>query len=91
MRVFKRALLGLLLLNVLLVVAAQVAKRMLPAYGDDDSDVFAAVAAMDGAEIVNRSNTPHRRPMTRAPVTLTMTVLTGNVSWLKKGSIPLIK
>ena len=50
MRVFKRALLGLLLLNVLLVVAAQVAKRMLPAYGDDDSDVFAAVAAMNGAE-----------------------------------------
>ena len=56
MRVFKRALLSLLLLNVLLVVAAQVAKRMLPAYGDDDSDVFAAVAAMDGAEIVNRSD-----------------------------------
>lgn len=56
MRVFKRALLGLVLLNVLLVVAAQVAKRMLPAYGDEDSDVFAAVAAMDGAEIVNRSD-----------------------------------
>lgn len=56
MRVFKRALLGLLLLNVLLVVAAQVAKRMLPAYGDDDSDVFAAVAAMNGAEIANRSD-----------------------------------
>ena len=56
MRVFKRALLGLILLNVVLVVAAQVAKRMLPAYGDDDSDVFAAVAAMDGAEIVNQSD-----------------------------------
>jgi hypothetical protein len=56
MRVFKRALIGLLLLNVLLVAAAQVAKRMLPAYGDDDSDVFAAVAAMDGAEIVNHSD-----------------------------------
>jgi len=56
MRVLKRAALGLLLLNVLLVVAAQVAKRMLPAYGDDDSDVFAAVAAMDGAEIVNHSD-----------------------------------
>jgi len=56
MRVLKRAALGLLLLNVLLVVAAQVAKRMLPAYGDVDSDVFAAVAAMDGAEIVNHSD-----------------------------------
>ncbi|MEA3510664.1 MAG: LiaF-related protein [Actinomycetota bacterium] len=56
MRIFKRALLGVLLLNVLLVAAALVAKRMLPAYGDDDSDVFAAVAAMDGAEIVNRSD-----------------------------------
>lgn len=56
MRILKRALLGVLLLNVLLVAAALVAKRMLPAYGDEDSDVFAAVAAMDGAEIVNRSD-----------------------------------
>lgn len=56
MRVFRRVALGVVLLNVLLVVAAQVAKRMLPAYGDDDSDVFAAVAAMDGAEIANRSD-----------------------------------
>lgn len=56
MRIIKRALLGVLLLNVLLVFAAQVAKRMLPAYGDEGSDVFAAVAAMNGAEIVNRSD-----------------------------------
>ena len=56
MRHLKRVLLGVFLLNVLLVVAAQVAKRMLPAYGDESSDVFAAVAAMDGAEIVNRSD-----------------------------------
>lgn len=56
MRLLKRAALGLLLLNILLVVAAQVAKRMLPAYGDDNSDVFAAVAAMNGAEIVNHSD-----------------------------------
>jgi len=56
MRIFKRALLGVVLLNVLLVAAGLVAKRMLPAYGDDDSDVFAAVAAMDGAEVVNRSD-----------------------------------
>ena len=56
MQNLKRVLLGIFLLNVLLVVAAQVAKRMLPAYGDEGSDVFAAVAAMDGAEIVNRSD-----------------------------------
>ncbi len=56
MRVLRRVALGVVLLNVLLVVAAQVAKRMLPAYGDDDSDVFAAVAAMDGTEVVNRSD-----------------------------------
>jgi len=56
MRILKRVLLGVLLLNVLLVVAAQVAKRMLPSYGDEDSDVFAAVAAMDGAEVVNWSD-----------------------------------
>ncbi len=56
MRHLKRVLLGVFLLNVLLVAAAQVAKRMLPAYGDESSDVFAAVAAMDGAEFVNRSD-----------------------------------
>ena len=56
MRWLKRALIGLFLLNVVFVAAAQVAKRMLPTYGDEDSDVFAAVAAMDGTEIVNRSD-----------------------------------
>jgi len=56
MRVLRRVGLGVVLLNILLIVAAQVAKRMLPAYGDDDSGVFAAVAAMGGAEIVNRSD-----------------------------------
>jgi hypothetical protein len=56
MRLFKRVLLGVFLMNVLLVVAGLVAKRMLPAYGDETSDVFAAVAAMDGAEVVNKSD-----------------------------------
>jgi hypothetical protein len=56
MRFFKRVLLGVFLMNVLLVVAGLVAKRMLPAYGDESSDVFAAVAAMDGAEVVNKSD-----------------------------------
>jgi hypothetical protein len=56
MRLLKRIFLGVFLLNVLLAAAALVAKRMLPAYGDEDSDVFAAVAAMGGAEVVNRSD-----------------------------------
>lgn len=56
MSVFKRVLLGFLLLNVLLVVAAQVAKRLLPAYGDEESDVFAIVAAMDGTDFASRSD-----------------------------------
>jgi predicted membrane protein len=56
MRLFKRVFLGVFLMNVLLVVAGLVAKRMLPAYGDETSDVFAAVAAMDGAEVVNESD-----------------------------------
>ena len=56
MQLFKRIFLGVFLLNVLLVAAALVAKRMLPAYGDEDSDVFAAVAALNGAEIANRSD-----------------------------------
>ena len=56
MRLFKRVFLGVFLMNVLLVVAGLVAKRMLPAYGDETSDVFAAVAAMDGAKVVNKSD-----------------------------------
>ncbi|HZJ48064.1 MAG TPA: hypothetical protein VFD97_03385 [Acidimicrobiia bacterium] len=56
MRLFKRVLLGVFLLNVLLVAAAQIAKRMLPSYGDEGFDVFAAVAAMGGSEVVNRSD-----------------------------------
>lgn len=56
MRVLKRVILGVLFVDILLVIAAQVAKRLLPAYGDDGSDVFAAVAAMGGTNIVNRSD-----------------------------------
>lgn len=45
----------MVLFNVLAVVAAQVAKRRLPTYGDQDSETFALVAAMDGIEFVSRS------------------------------------
>jgi len=51
----RRILIGIVLFNVLAVVAAQVAKRRLPTYGDQDSETFALVAAMDGIEFVSRS------------------------------------
>jgi hypothetical protein len=56
MRVLKRVLFAFFLVDVILVVAAQIAKRTLPSYGDESSDVFAAVAAMAGTDVVNRSD-----------------------------------
>jgi hypothetical protein len=55
MKLLKRIALGLFVFNVLMVVAAQIAKRMLPVYGDADSDVFSLVAAMDGVEFASHS------------------------------------
>lgn len=55
MKWLRRILIGIVLFNVLAVVAAQVAKRRLPTYGDQDSETFALVAAMDGIEFVSRS------------------------------------
>ncbi len=55
MRWLRRILIGIVLFNVLAVAAAQVAKRRLPSYGDQDSETFALVAAMDGIEFVSRS------------------------------------
>ncbi len=55
MKWWRRILIGIVLLNVVAVAAAQVAKRRLPSYGDQDSETFALVAAMDGIEFVSRS------------------------------------
>ena len=55
MKWLRRILIGIVLFNVLAVAAAQVAKRRLPSYGDQDSETFALVAAMDGIEFVSRS------------------------------------
>ena len=55
-KILGRIALGVVVFNVLMVIAAQIAKRMLPVYGDADSDVFSLVAAMDGVEFASRSS-----------------------------------
>lgn len=45
-----------ILLNVAMVVGALVARRRLPTYGDQDSDTFALVAAMDGVDFASRAD-----------------------------------
>lgn len=56
----RRILIGIVPFNVLAVVAAEVAKRRLPAHGDQDSETFALVAALDGIEFVSRSEALRR-------------------------------
>jgi heme A synthase len=51
-----RMLAGIVLLNVTMVVGALVARRRLPTYGDQDSDTFALVAAMDGVDFASRAD-----------------------------------
>ena len=55
-KILVRIALGVVVFNVLMVLAAQITKRMLPVYGDADSDVFSLVAAMDGVEFASRSS-----------------------------------
>ena len=55
MKWWRRILIGIVLFNVVAVDAAQVPKRRLPSHGDQDSETFALVAAMDGIEFVSRS------------------------------------
>jgi hypothetical protein len=55
-KILGRIALGVVVFNVLMVIVAQIAKRMLPVYGDADSDVFSLVAAMDGVEFASRSS-----------------------------------
>ena len=51
-----RMLAGIVLLNMTVVVGALVARRRLPTYGDQDSDTFALVAAMDGVDFASRAD-----------------------------------
>lgn len=47
---------GFALLNAALIVGAMVAKRTLPTYGDEDSDTFALVAAMNGVDFTSKAD-----------------------------------
>lgn len=55
MKLLKRIFGALVVLNLLLVFAAQVVKRMVPSYGDPESEVFSVVAALDGSEFASRA------------------------------------
>jgi hypothetical protein len=50
-----RLLGAVVVLNLVAVAAAMIARRRLPTYGDPDSSTFALVAAMDGVEFASRS------------------------------------
>jgi hypothetical protein len=56
----KKALLaffgGLVLLNVAVLVSALAARRRLPTFGDEQSETFALVAAMDGVSFTSRAD-----------------------------------
>ena len=54
-KLLKRLFGALVVLNLLLVFAAQVVKRMVPSYGDPESEVFSVVAALDGAEFASQA------------------------------------
>lgn len=56
MKKFLLRLLGaFFLLNVAVVAGALVARKRLPTYGDEESDSFALVAAMDGVDFTSRA------------------------------------
>ena len=46
----------LAVINAVLVAGAQLAKRMLPSYGGEESNELASVAIMDGVEVASRAN-----------------------------------
>ena len=54
-KLIKRIVTTLVVLNALLVFAAQIVKRMVPSYGDPESEVFSVVAALDGTEFASRA------------------------------------
>ena len=55
-KIFLGVLGGLVLLNVAVIAGALAARRRLPTYGDEQSDTFALVAAMDGVDFVSRAD-----------------------------------
>jgi hypothetical protein len=47
---------GFALLNLAVIVTALVARRRLPAFGDEQSETFALVAAMDGVSFTSKAD-----------------------------------
>jgi hypothetical protein len=54
-KLLKRIIAGFVLLNLAIIASAVVAKRRLPTYGDEESETFALVAAMDGVDFTSRT------------------------------------
>jgi len=54
-KVLLRLLGAVVLLNVAVIAGALVARKRLPTYGDQDSDSFALVAAMDGVDFSSKA------------------------------------
>lgn len=56
MKLVRRLLAAVVVINALLVGAAVFVRRLLPQFGDESSETFALVAAMDGVEFASRAN-----------------------------------
>lgn len=56
MKLVRRLLAAVVVLNALLVGAAVFVRRLVPRFGDESSETFSLVAAMDGVELVSRAN-----------------------------------
>ena len=55
MRGLRRLIAGIVVINVLLVIGAQIAKRLMPGSGDEHTDEFDLVVIMDGVEFDSRA------------------------------------
>ncbi len=57
MKILRRIFLAITVLNVLLVTAAFIVKKITPQYGDPESDSFSVLAAMGGVDFSSKSDT----------------------------------
>jgi len=54
-RIFRRIFVAVTVLNLLFVTAAFIVKKITPQFGDEDSDSFSVLAAMNGLEFASRA------------------------------------
>jgi len=54
-KLLRRAATAIFIINALFVGAAIFARRLIPTYGDEDSDTFALLASMSGVEFRSRA------------------------------------